>query len=361
MTKRVTICGAFGGVNIGDEAIAQTMKAQCERAFPDAQIGLLCFVSQEELDRTGYALEGAQITSRQGWRTFASWLRQGPLVIGGGQMLNGQRIAKGPLFLLAAAILARMGGQDVYILGMGTRAIDKFHLSRFAVRRLCRAAKLIRVRDLQSKNAMISCGVPPGRIEVTADVVFSGVITDSVTDKPKRTTGHYCLAVHQSPLVTHYDPAAYADFVMRLATQPKARQIDLICHDKRPGYDLEFAKAVTAALPSETPCPINIVAPDTVEETMALYTRAEMVLSSRMHPLIMGLCADAKVVPLKGSPKVADLATRYGITTLPDVNTKGPALKLALMSPEKGGAVISGVPDDLRADAQRNFTGIGAQ
>lgn len=358
MTGRVTICGAFGGVNIGDEAIAETMRAQLGRAFPSARVGLICFVRRAVLAQTGYAMAETDIASREDWGTALRWLRAGPLVIGGGQMLNGSGLAKGPGYLLALAWMARLCGRPVFILGVGTRAIERFTLSRWCIRRLAAAARVIRVRDVQSRQALMACGVPEARIEVTADVVFSGIVAPPADAVIPRDPSHICLAVHQSPLVTHYGPADYAGFVQALAEARGATRIDLVCHDARPGYDLEFAHAVAAALKGRTAAPVSVLAPASVAEAMALYAEAGLVASSRMHPLILGLAAGAQVLPLAGSAKVADLATLYGAGPLPEVGAATGDLPAMLRPPAEGGALMQGIPEELRARSQANFAGL---
>ncbi|NIZ10953.1 polysaccharide pyruvyl transferase family protein [Pseudooceanicola sp. HF7] len=353
MTNRVTICGAFGGVNIGDEAIAETMRAQVSRAFPGARIGLDCFVSRAVLDQTGYTMSETDIASREDWRTIISWLRQGPLVIGGGQMLNGSKNGKGPGYLFSIALLARLFGQKVMLLGVGTRAVEKFPASRFFMRRLAKLANVIRVRDIQSREALIACGVSSDRIEVTADVVFSGVVAaDACSSRDHR---HMCLAVHQSPLVTHYTAGDYARLAIRLAQAAGSAKLDLVCHDVRPGYDLEFANAVQNEIEAQSDLAAQVIIPKTVSEAMSLYSAAGIVVSSRMHPLILGLAAGAPVLPLAGSAKVRDLASLYGAGSLLGIESTTEQLLVGLRPIAEGGVLMAGIPEELLARSQYNF------
>lgn len=353
--SRVTICGAFGGVNAGDEAIAQTMQAELARAFPGARIGLLCFVGREVLDRTGYAPAGADVASRQDWGRVRRWLRQGPLVIGGGQMLNGARLPKGLAYLWLIARLARVSGQRVMILGVGARAIAVHPLSRLLIRAIARSADVIRVRDAQTRDALVACGVPAGRIALTADVVFSGTVAGKVAALDDTALGDapragYCFAVHHSPLVQHYTPADFAGLVDRICQAGGQDHATLVCHDIRPAFDLDFAHAVAAA--ARTPC--TVVLGDDVNRVIGLYHRAALVVSSRMHPLILGLIAGAPVLPLAGSDKVAALCRQVGGTAPTD-----PAADLATLAAALDRGRLQGVPEALIAAARANFAGLG--
>lgn len=355
--KRITICGAFGGVNIGDEAIAQTMQAQVARLAPDARIGLLCFVKDSVLAETGYAPDGVDVISRQNWRTIWRWLGEGPIVIGGGQMLNGAKRPKGLGFLIIIAAMACLRRQPVMILGVGTRAIDQFAAARWCIRRLAQMASVFRVRDAQSLAAVRACGVPAHRVEQTADVVFSDVLPPASPEAEARAPVT-CFAIHQSPLVTHYTPATYAQFVRQIAKLNPAHPIAFVCHDARPGYDLDFANAVTAELGDDLP--VQILCPPDVASAMALYRTAHLVVSSRMHPLILALLAGAPVLPVEGSPKVTDLAKLFG--ALGPVTVSAPAADLPaalqLASQTDGGRVLQGIPKNVKTAAQANFEGL---
>ena len=88
--------------------------------------------------------------------------------------------------------------------------------------------------------------------------------------------------------------------------------------------------------------------PQSVEDVFEAYADASLVVSSRMHPLIMGLVAGATVLPLAGSAKVSDLVrTWYGSNAVDIKNVK-----------HFDDAMIQGVPMGLIASAERNFDGL---
>lgn len=342
MNKTVTICGAFGGVNMGDEAIAETMLEQVARARAGAEPWLLCMVGQAQMEATQYSTRHPTALSRQSYRATLSKLKGGPLIIGGGQMLNGGPRPKGLAYLWGLTLMARLMGRPVALLGIGVRALDHNGLSRFLARGIVGRSAITRVRDPQSKAALVTCGAAPEKIEVTADVVFSGTVKASAARAETGSAkGKVYFAVHHSPAVSHSGAADYAALVDRvMATRPDSQAI-IICHDVRPNYDVVFANEVAAL--TTTPC--TIVIPDTVEDVLARYSAAALVVSSRMHPLILGLVAGAPVLPLAGSPKVADLCRDWYSTT-----------PLAITDPQAGDAPpVQGVPDKLRAAALANF------
>ncbi len=353
--NHVSICGAFGGVNIGDEAIAQTMRTAIAGVFTEADISLICTVKRIILVQSGYSMPNTRIASRQDWGSVLPMLAQGPLVIGGGQMLNGGRWAKGLAYLLLIAVIARLFGNKVYILGVGTRAIEKFALSRWIMRNLARTASILRVRDAQSRAALLACGVADRQIEVTGDVVFSGVIAPTGQTAPRSGA---LFAVHHSPLVKHYSAQDFANFVKQAARARGEGEVRLLCHDIRAGFDLDFARDVVAIIEADPGMKATIIAPNSVAEAMSIYTRTELIISSRMHPLIMGLVAGAQVLALGGAGKVRDLTQRFGAFDPLSITASADAVALALCPLAQGGQVLSGVPDDWRAAARANFDGL---
>lgn len=338
MHKHLTICGAFGGINMGDEAIAQTMQAQVAAAFPQAKITLLCMVRGETLNSRDYISTMPGAIARDNLRAVFKALRNGPLIIGGGQMLNGGGRPKGLILLWLFTLIAAIFRQPIALIGVGARNITANGMSRWLIRGIAGRARLIRVRDVQTKEALIASGVPTAKIELTADVVFSGPVKALVLASQTRT--QICFAVHHSPHASHSNAKTYAVMMQQVMAAYPSAVPRIVCHDNRQAYDINFARDVASAF--DGTC--DVLVPDQLQEVVDAYANATLIVSSRMHPLIIGLIAGADVLPLAGSEKVADLVACYH-----------EAPPMAIDAATAPFPVISGVPYDLWVASVTNF------
>lgn len=343
------LCGAFGGMNAGDEAIAATMIRQVRRVFGDGPLEMVCLTSESNLESYGYrdrvrTEPDVRIHSRKQLRSIVGALRHGPLIIGGGQLLNGSSRPIGLLYLWTLALIARVFGQDVALIGVGARNIDCSWSSKIVCRALVRTATLVSVRDQHTKRALIDIGVQEEKIHLTADVVLSGAIAPSSPSSQAR--NDLVFAVHHSPRVKHYSAAEFAAFVDHVAGLHDGLRVILACHDGRLDFDVAFAQAV--AEHCDTNCEVVVLQDE--RDALAAYQRAHVVHSSRMHPLILGLLAGAKVVPIAASEKVADFAALVGTRPVEILSDQGMP-----SGAELANAAVDSLPGELVAAAEDNF------
>jgi polysaccharide pyruvyl transferase WcaK-like protein len=93
------------------------------------------------------------------------------LVLGGGGLIqDGTSVYNLPVYTLFV-MLARLFGLKVIAWGLGVEPIFTL-LGKLQARYICRVADHFSVRDLVSKRLLVKAGVPPHKIEVTADPAF---------------------------------------------------------------------------------------------------------------------------------------------------------------------------------------------
>ena len=188
MPLRIYIDGFYGAVNVGDEAVCESVVRGLSSVRPDAEF----FVSTRDVphSRSFCTIQPTWIHSHYPmpahWRGFARWfnaVRRSDLVlIGGGgllQDLHGWTFVGG--FMLTASV-AMMLGKPVGCIAIGAGPIQRVWLNRW-LGRLCRDMFLLVVRDETSRGFLLQSGVEPDRIFVATDPVV-GWLADSRSDEP---------------------------------------------------------------------------------------------------------------------------------------------------------------------------------
>lgn len=294
--------GAFGGFNAGDEVILRASAAGILRRDPTASFAVLPLSRNL---RPGIEKAYAQ----WGWSTLSVTrplelirsLRKSCLVIAGGQLLNGRRFPRSLLALLALALLARLLSGQVFMIGVGTRLVSRHFLARTAVQAIAKLCATLTVRDASSLADLIASGVAPTDVALTADVVWSYVEGRSA---PEARSG-IVLALHKDPGETHLPDETIIELIDEMRLAFGDREITLVAHDCREKFDAGLLNALRPHLPPG----VKAVVLQSAAETVGLYGEAALVISSRMHPLIIGLASGAAAAPILASSKVSDLAS----------------------------------------------------
>ena len=115
------------------------------------------------------------------------------------------------------------------------------------------------------------------------------------------------LVPHHAPALALTDSEDFARLAANLDKLDGNHEVCLVLHDDRPEFDAHFATQLQTLLKDAMP---RVCIPKTTDETITLYRKAALVVSVRMHPIIIGACAGAACVPISGSRKQDDLATR---------------------------------------------------
>ncbi len=158
---RIGITGSYGGLNLGDEAILQSIIAQLREA---ARVELTIFSRNAEDTRSRHPVEKAVTTrrlSRDELRKLVE--RLDLLVVGGGGLLFD---AEARTFLREAALAEELGVPVmVYAIGAGPLRDTTVQA---AVRDILNRAEVITVRENAARQVLEEAGVRH-EIQVTAD------------------------------------------------------------------------------------------------------------------------------------------------------------------------------------------------
>ena len=230
--------------------------------------------------------------------------------------------------------------------------------------KLFRLAHRIVTRDEASLADIVA--ITPSaasKSESHADLVFS--LSDELGGgAPAAERPVIALAVHHTPRMTLTDREQALLLLRRvhLLADP-AHEIVVAAHDVRSDFDLGFAQGLATDLNIPR---VTVRTLRTTAECISFYRQVRTIISVRMHPIILGACADAFCVPLEGSRKVADIARRLGVgqwrmedlASLPDAEFRA-ALGLDRSGPlvdaskrERMSDQARGIFANLRADSR---------
>lgn len=164
---RIVLLGWYGSDNLGDEAVLQAVvEALQERNFTDLYILSVDPAKTE-------AKSGLPAAPRAPWSLQAlraMWGAKALVLGGGGLIQDGTSVYNLPIYTLFI-ILARLFGLKVVAWGLGVEPIFTL-LGKLQARYICRGADHFSVRDSVSKRLLVKAGVPPQKIEITADPAF---------------------------------------------------------------------------------------------------------------------------------------------------------------------------------------------
>lgn len=311
MKKKIVLCGAFGGANVGDEVIFHAdLELAKTRGFT-APFGVLTFVppstaAAQELynspDLEAVYIKNAFAALRLAWGA--------QLFIGGGQVLDGAYGAKPALVKMVLAMAARLGGGRVVVGGAGAFKIEGI-FTRFAYGVLFALCCDIALRDQASYDEISYASGTRKKGRVAADIVFS--LRQDLTRRACGTRDQVGFAVHCAPHTQFMQLDDAARMVAALWKQ-HGEALSILVHDNRPEFDLDFAHAIAAKAKEAHGCDdIRVQVLDEVEACLNYYASAELIVSARMHPLIIGSLGGARCIPLKGSRKVDQFAQLVGL------------------------------------------------
>lgn len=243
------------------------------------------------------------------------------MVIGGGQLVRSNGSLRSLVGLVMAAAMVRLGGGKVYTRGLGVSAIRQ-PFRRLLWRAVFHLSQGVMVREAQAERHTRQIA-PGARIVVTADMAF--LPNPDLFGQPAQSAGARrdglvlapCLDGGEDRLL---DPACVQALLAACqAARPGLARI-VACHDIRPAMDPAAARLLLgpAAAPDWT-----FVKDGNLRQLVATYRRADLVVTNRLHSVIMALhCGAAIIVLDDGNPKVLEHARQFALP----VYTPGAAL-----------------------------------
>ncbi|RJQ51134.1 MAG: hypothetical protein C4526_10760 [Nitrospiraceae bacterium] len=330
----IFIIGWFGAGNIGDEAILLSEVLAIRERVKGSRFFILSFNRERTKRLTENISEVDRIIGfnskdkffRSDFKGLLSAFKNADAVIIGGGGIFQDIYNYYPIpFFSAMALMARLFRKQLVFHSVGIGPIQS-SFSRILCRMAADSAQMISVRDAESKELLREIGVKK-EIQVTADPVFllrsmcSDKI-DTLMEKQKTDRDIPAIGVCVQNLFpwSKENKKALAGALDILAGERKARIVFVPFGVYQDGWfhgagsepiDVTASKELAGMLKSEHSIMTSHTTP---EETMAAIGRTDIVISMRLHGIIMGISMGVPVVALTygNEPKIRSLMERAG-------------------------------------------------
>ena len=345
---RVVVSGYYGFGNAGDEVILAALL----RALNGHEVTVLSHAP--EVTRAEHGVRAEPRASLPG--VLRALARCDLLVSGGGGLLQD---ATGPAsvpYYLGIVMLARALGKPVMVYAQGIGPLGAGWARRSL--RLLRGAAAITVRDAESAEWLRAAGVPPARIEVTADAALA-------LPPPRRTAEANpppelaALGVRRGERAVALAPRPYGDgrFAAKLAAVADALQDRLgaraVLVPMQLPEDVAACERIAAAMRRPAPVLRQRPVPARYAEVFAGF---DLVVGMRLHALILATLARAAPVGLSYDPKIDAFLEGLGTPRfgLPLDAEEGAVVSVALDAASADPDALAARVSRLREAALRN-------
>lgn len=306
----IVLCGAYGQGNAGDDAILQAIIREFQAA--DSSASICVMTRQPKAARKTHRVDAVFTFNYFGFRRK---MHQSKLYInGGGSLIQNVTSRRSLWFYLSTLITARKAGCKVMMYGCGIGPVQHQFDRDHAAQIINRNVDVITLREPLSMDELSALGVTAPKIVLAADPTVS--LTFNRTS---------ALPILESFGLEPLSGQRYLGVTVRLwpgfeeksaeiaaAVEYASRSYNLIpiFIPINPTSDLTAANHVAIHL-SSTPHVI-LTGPYRTEETMALFSHMDMVLSMRLHGLIFSAVSAVPSVGIVYDPKVNSFLDSLG-------------------------------------------------
>lgn len=304
----IVVSGYYGFNNLGDEAILEELTGELKRLVDPDKIVILSSSPQSTA-----RLYGTRAISRLDIKELAALLCRSRLFIsGGGGLFQNTRNLKSVIFYSFQILLARALSCPVAIWAQGIGPL-KGAFARALTRLSFAAATSVCVRDEASRSLLAGWQVEALK---TADPVWclaASSLPDNIESRLsalKKTDG-FLLGVCLRPSPNFKDRHLKLLVDSLEATLPESSSLLLLCLQRDQDWPVVEA---FANLFKRKDVQLTVLPTEDLErpsQWLALFGRLDMVVSMRLHALIMALKMGVPVVGIAYDPKVSHLLTDF--------------------------------------------------
>jgi polysaccharide pyruvyl transferase CsaB len=288
--KRLVIAGYYGFGNLGDEAIRVALRTALNKREGLQPVWLV----PQPQDNTN------EVNRAHPLAIFAGLRRSAALLFGGGGLLQNKTSTRSLLYYLSLILLARSLRRPVFLLGQGIGPINGWFaraMTRFALSKV----RYIGCRDRGSLDFVQSLGLD-GKLD--GDLFFLTPPWEDPLEEHQKDETRIVLSLKGARKAKR--------FVALLKEINARRNVAFVFLAFFPAEDRSLAKSVVQQL--DFPC--RIVFPISVEEASTELARADLLISSRLHPLEFALRMETPMLAITEDPKierfVKEVASRGG-------------------------------------------------
>jgi polysaccharide pyruvyl transferase CsaB len=319
--RKVLFLGTHGQANVGDELLLETFLTELG---PGNAYAVNSYDPVATADQLGDRFDVTVFnTGSERVGLLRNLLRCNVVVFGGGNILKELYHSVGRwkystlTMVLAVVLLARLAAKPVLMANVGIGPVESA-TGRLLVKAILRLVWLISVRDEGSFRFAESVGCSPHKLLLVPDAVWV-CDPDSLGNRPLPASG-----VQDPPLriaVNLNKDVDVADewdlfldrLVVALSAVADARPVEfhalpMQCGFKE-GTDLDVLEEVLGRLDA----PVRIHAPADHQEVASIIAGCDLVISERLHAIILSVVLGCPVVALPYDVKVRELVAQLGM------------------------------------------------
>jgi polysaccharide pyruvyl transferase CsaB len=287
---RILISGYYGFGNTGDELILFSLLNSLRRVQPDLEITVL---SANPAKTAGeYQVKAI---NRGNILAFLKELKNTDLFIsGGGGLLQDITSFSSSFYYLGLFFLAQFFGKKTFLYAQGIGPLKNRFL-RFSTRFILNRVTGITLRDENSKFFLQSIGVSHPGIEVTADPVFALNLEKGDSSEEKKELRRIGFILRR--LKPNEEKILVE--VMYLIQDKLGVKIFLLSFQEK--EDLPVCEKLAKNR-------IELFRWENFNQLFDFFSTLDMVVSMRLHGLILGILQNKPVVGLSDDPKISALA-----------------------------------------------------
>lgn len=291
------LCGYYGYGNCGDELILQHIVEAQRARHGDVRLGVMT--------ASGEAPDGTFGIRRYRPSAVLRELRKsGALILGGGSLLQDATSRRSLIYYLSLIRAAERMGLPImlYANGLGPLSTRSERLCR----RVFRSVDIISLRDRDSWNVVRAMNLPKTKVILGADPVLNGKDTDTEKLAPLRR-----LALFPRGGTRRADELALADSVAALAEH---RGLDVAVAAMNPHEDRGAVRRITDRLTLRLhDANLHVTeASSDPDAILRLIGRSSLVVSERLHALILAFRADVPCIGIDRDPKIGAFLREIG-------------------------------------------------
>jgi len=308
--------GFFEGNNLGDTSILKSMVNLFRGYVENDNIAVITrfFPTKTALDE--YKTWGIVCIPLRSILRILQRLIISNIIIGGGghASLRGLFWPNG-VSLLLITFNRLLGGRPV-VLGIGAD-YPSHPFSRWIIKTGYSMATVCTCRDSHSANVLKKIGVPKHKIIITADFAFSLKLGRECRRQRSVENPIRVLIVPGRDLKYMKSSTTIMLKLLKYLKESNLFYLEFMAHDWRQDYDIaEIHYLIDLAGLSKT----RVHVPKTFSQLQELYRSSNIVISNRLHPLILAAVYGALPIAVSSSSiKVKYMANLLGIPSLNNI------------------------------------------
>lgn len=292
---KILISGYYGFDNAGDELILESIISSLREQGHEHAIT----VHSASPSKTASIYKVHAVNRWNYLHIILSILSCDVLVSGGGGLFQDRTGNATLYYYLAVLFLAKIFGKKVFIYAVGINELKK-HNSFFAARVLGLADK-ITVREPFSRELLKKWKCKASDIEITADPVLKA----NVKYRPLKTEHPKVAIVLRPPHKGQLSVSTFAKIADSLSHLISAKIIFIPFHMQK---DLPFTLSVMNSMQSAA----RLVKWNNAHELYGIFSDVDMVISQRLHALILAALYEIPLVGISDDPKIARFLNELG-------------------------------------------------